>query len=116
MRGAAGFGQPPGRGLAQAMGRTVWQPGFIALFPKPAAKCGPLERSAAAGGHECQMVTGCCFDDGRKGGVQRNDQFNAGLLLLDVESTVADVLRAHAGHIATTLSGVEQERERKPCS
>src|SRR5215813_9932900 len=85
MSGTAGFGQAASRGLAQAMGRTVWQPGFIALFPKPAAKRGPLERSAASGGHEGEMITRCGRDNGLKSGVQRNDQFHARLLLLDVE-------------------------------
>jgi hypothetical protein len=94
--------------------RTVWQPGFIALFSKPAAKCGSLERSTTSGGHEGQMITRCGRDNGLKSRVQRNDQTHARLLLLDVEGVVADVLRPHAENIAASLPGIEEERQCQP--
>src|SRR5262249_22154952 len=40
-------------------------------------------------------------------------QLGAGLLLFHYERAVADVLAAHADHIAAALCGVEQKRERE---
>jgi hypothetical protein len=66
VRGAAGLGQSPRRRFAQAVGRTVRKARLIALLPKPAAKCGSLERSTAFGGQECQVVTRNGRNDRRK--------------------------------------------------
>ena len=46
--------------------------------------------------------------------MHRNEQFGAGLLLFDVESSAADVLRPHTDHVASTLPGIEQKGQRQP--
>jgi hypothetical protein len=70
------------------------------------------ERAADPGRQECQMAARRCSDNSREFRVHRNGEFGAGLLLLDAKDTVADVLRSHTDHIATTLPAIEQERER----
>ena len=54
------------------------------------------------------------FDDGLKLGMHRDGEHSAGLLLLDVNRTIADVLGAHSTYVATPLAGIEQQRERQP--
>jgi len=53
-------------------------------------------------------------DDGLKLGVHRDGEHSASLLLLNVQGSIADVLRPHSTHVAATLAGVEQQRERQP--
>jgi hypothetical protein len=60
------------------------------------------------------MATWGRCNDGLKLGVHRDDEHSAGLLLLDVQGSTADVLRPHSTHVATPLAGVEQQRERQP--
>jgi hypothetical protein len=52
------------------------------------------------------MVARRSCNDGRKTGMQRNDQLGASLLLFDIEGTITDVLRPHSDHVAPTLSGI----------
>src|SRR5262249_14414748 len=44
----------------------------------------------------------------------RNCQRDTGLLLLHREHAIFNMLAAHANHIAATLRGIEQQREREP--
>src|SRR5262249_11899699 len=59
------------------------------------------------------MAAGCRGDNGRKSRMQRNHEIDTGLLLLHGDGAVANVLRPHADHIASTLPGIEQKRRRQ---
>ena len=48
--------------------------------------------------------------------MRRDQQRRAGLLLSNSDHVAGDVLPAHANGLATTLRGVEQQRERETCA
>jgi hypothetical protein len=87
---------------------------LIALLSEPATKSGPLEGPPLARGHKREVVAWRSHDDGRKVGVDWNDQFGPGLLLLHAKSAIADVLRPHADHIASALPRVKEKSQRQP--
>ena len=46
--------------------------------------------------------------------MKRDDELNAGLLLLHIDGAAADVLRSHADHVSAPLAGEKQEGQRQP--
>src|SRR6516165_5988585 len=86
----------------------------VALLTKPIAETGCLERLAKLRGKECQMIRRRLGDDCGQIRMHRDCQLRAGLLLPDVQHTIAEMLAAHAHHVRAPLAGVKQQREREP--
>src|SRR5258708_6402683 len=86
----------------------------VALLTEPIAETGCLERLAKLRGEECQMIRRRLGDDCGQIRMHRDCQLRAGLLLPDVQYTIADMLAAHAHHVGAPLAGVKQQREREP--
>lgn len=63
--------------------------------------------------HEVEVVDRHRIDDRPQFGVDRDAQRRARLLLSNVDEPVVNVLTAHAGHIANSLPGIEQQSERQ---
>ena len=63
--------------------------------------------------HEVEVVDRHRIDDRPQFGVDRDAQRRARLLLSNVDEPVVNVLTAHAGHIADSLPGIEQQSERQ---
>src|SRR5262249_59703923 len=85
----------------------------VALLAEPITETGCLEWLAELRGEECQMIRRRLGDDCGQIRMHRYCQLRAGLLLPDVQHTIADMLAAHAHHVRAPLAGVEQQRERE---
>jgi hypothetical protein len=60
------------------------------------------------------MIALCDSENLKQVLVKWDRKFPAGLLLYHPDRSIADIGPGHAVHIATALTGVEHERERKP--
>jgi hypothetical protein len=67
-----------------------------------------MERLTKPRSHERQVIARRSRNDARKGGMHRNDQLNAGLLLFDVNGTVTDVLSPVASENSVRLTRDQQ--------
>jgi hypothetical protein len=109
---ATGLGQSSAGGLSKAVCTSpVGQSGGIAAFPEPCAEAIGRARLAERGGEKRQVARRRGLDCGPQCRVERDKQRRAGLLLPNRDQVATDVLTAHAHDIATTLAGVEQQRQ-----
>ena len=86
------------------MRRAMAQIRHVTLRPKPISEAASCERLAQFVDQERELAIGA--DQRLQFWMYRDQKFGAGLLLANVKRSIAEVLAAHAHHIAAPLSRI----------